>query len=75
MVDLELFSKRLRELRKEKGITTTKLAKELKMNRSVVCKYELGLTFPYKKVDEFAIYFNVSIDYLFGLTDIKKRYK
>lgn len=64
------FSDRLKELRKEKGLTQKDLAKILYVNQSAVSKYELGTNLPENRfLVQLADYFNVSTDYLLGKSD------
>ena len=67
---------RLKELRKKKKISQLKLALDLNMNQNTISRYEtMELEADYKTLIKIADYFDVSIDYLLGRTDIKKRYK
>lgn len=61
---------RLKELRKEKGISQLKLAMELNTNQNTISRYETGEREPgINELISLADYFNVSIDYLLGRTD------
>ncbi|MBQ9942549.1 MAG: helix-turn-helix transcriptional regulator [Christensenellaceae bacterium] len=61
---------RLRELRKEKGISQLKLALDLNINQNTISRYESGLReADYQTLIKIADYFNVSIDYLLRRTD------
>lgn len=63
---------RLKELRKEKGITQLKLAMDLGMNQNSISRYETEEhEADYKTLITFADYFNVSLDYLLGRKDEK----
>lgn len=65
-----IFCKRLKSLRLEKGLSTTALAKEIKVSDASISRWENGLRVP--NIDElFALakFFNVSADYLIGLED------
>lgn len=68
-----MFSERLRKLRKEKGVTQEELAKIIKVERSSIGKYEgKGGVIPSDDVKQrIADYFDVSIDYLLGRSDIR----
>ena len=60
---------RLRELRKQKGISQLKLAMDLNMNQNSISRYENGeRQADYAALIAFADYFNVSIDYLLERT-------
>lgn len=68
------FKDRLRELRKEKGLTQQELADFVGINRSTFPLYELGKREPVlTNVIPLANYFQVTTDYLLGLTDERKQ--
>lgn len=61
---------RLKELRKEKGISQLKLALDLNMNQNTISRYETcEREADYETLIKFADYFNVSLDYLLGRTN------
>ncbi len=61
---------RLRELRKEKGISQLKLAMDLDTTQNTISRYETGAHEPgIKELIQIANYFEVSIDYLLERTD------
>lgn len=67
---MKIFAERLLELRKEKGVSQAKLAKELSVSYAVVCYWETDRSEPTApNLVKLADYFNVSIDYLLGRTD------
>ncbi|MDR1629311.1 MAG: helix-turn-helix domain-containing protein [Oscillospiraceae bacterium] len=69
------FSKRLHELREDSDLKQIKLAQKLHLKPSVVSKYENGKVQP--SIDtliKLSEIFSVSVDYLFGLSDIKNPY-
>ena len=67
---MEIFCERLKELRKEKGISQKELAVLLDTNNSSVCDWERGRTQPdLETVVKIAQYFHVSADYLLGMID------
>lgn len=64
------ISDRLKELLKEKGITSSKLATDLGVSKSVVHYWVNGNTTPnVDYVIKLALYFSVSSDFLLGLSD------
>lgn len=64
------MSNRLKNLRKEKGLTQADLAKVLNTNQSQYGKYENGKTnFSIENAKILAGYFGVSVPYLLGLDD------
>ncbi|MBQ7924559.1 MAG: helix-turn-helix transcriptional regulator [Clostridia bacterium] len=67
---MKIFAERLLELRKEKGISQAKLAKQLEVSFSVVCYWETDRSEPTApNLVKLADYFSVSVDYLLGRTD------
>lgn len=66
----EIFSKRISQLRKEKGLTLQRLADILEIKEPSVCAYESGKTFPSAhNLIALSKHFSVSLDYLTGQTD------
>lgn len=66
---------RLKELRKEKHISQLKLAMDLNMNQNTISRYENHIReADYETLILFAQYFDVSIDYLLGITDHKSSF-
>lgn len=65
-----MFGKKLKELRLEKKITQKNLAEILGCNQSMVTRWEKLECEPTETyIVKVARYFNVSTDYLLGLTD------
>ena len=63
---------RLRELRKERGLSQVRLANEMSINIKTLRRYEVGENNPRVAIlIELADYFNVSIDYLVGRSDVR----
>lgn len=61
---------RLKEIRKERGISQLKLALDLNMNQNTVSRYENGSRqADYATLIKLADYFKISIDYLLERTD------
>lgn len=66
------FPTRLRLLLSERGTTQDQIAKELGVKRQTVGRYTDGSALPnYESLALIAKYFNVSIDYLLGASDIQ----
>lgn len=64
------FAERLKELRQEKGISIQRLAKEVKIGSSSLCRWENGQAeVKGSQLIILAKYFDVTIDYLMGLED------
>ena len=69
---VEIFSKRLKLLRKKERMSQIELAEELDMSRSTVGYYETNKRNPdLKKIKNIADYFEVSVDYLLGRSNEK----
>ncbi len=61
---------RLKQIRKERGISQLKLAMDLGMNQNSISRYETNVReADYATLIAFADYFNVSVDYLLERTD------
>lgn len=64
------MKEKLKELRKEKGVTQAEVAKAIGVTASAYSNYEQGLREPSHEVIKFLCkYFNVSADYLLGIED------
>ena len=64
---MTLFSKRLKELREEAGLTQQELGNSLNLTKSAICGYEKGnRTAPLEMLIAIANYFKVDLDYLVG---------
>ena len=65
-----LFGERLKALRQEKSIGQNLLAKDLQLSNASVSYWETGKQEPTAEaIFKLAKYFNVSADYLLGLSD------
>lgn len=70
---MKIFPERLKNLRKEKELTQTQLAKMIGISRGALSLYETGKREPdYCTLQKFADFFNVSTDYLLGRNMHKK---
>ncbi len=66
---------RLRELREDRDLTQTQCSKIAFISKNSYIRYENGDRVPpLDTIKTFAEYYNVSIDYIAKLTDIKKIY-
>lgn len=69
------FSDRLKILRSEKGILQRELADYLNVSRVTITQYENGSRSPDDETKiKIAQYFDVSLDYLMGFSDIRNPY-
>ena len=68
---MEVFAKRLKELRKEKDLTLVKLEEATGVSKSTLNDLENGKRMPNAQVvATLAKFFEVTTDYILGLTDI-----
>ena len=64
------FADRLKELRKDKGLSQMQLALELHISQSAIAKWELEKTEPTASaIIAIAAYFHETTDYVLGVTD------
>ena len=67
---INMFGKRLKELRIEKGMTQQQLAEVLGVDRTAVMKWELGeRETNFGMLIKIAKYFQVTTDYLLGVSE------
>ena len=67
--------KRIRDLREDRDLNQTEVAKVLEMSQTGYSKYETGENdIPTAVLIKLARFYNTSIDYLLGETDNKERY-
>ena len=70
-----MFFKRIGDLRTDRDKTQKEIAEMLVCNRQVYARYERGIReIPVSMVVALAKYYDVSVDYLLGLTDNPSRY-
>ena len=67
-------SNRLRDLRQDRDLTQAQIAKIFFMQTTQYRRYENGESdLPLELAKKFAEYYNVSIDYIAGITDTPKK--
>ncbi len=67
-----IFGKRLKQLRIETNRTQEEVSKEIKVTRATLSRYETGeFEPPITTVADLANYFNVSLDWLAGNSEIR----
>ena len=65
---MEIFAERLKDLRKEKGLSIQALSKEVKIGVASICRWEnCQADVKGSQLVVLAKYFDVTIDYLMGL--------
>ena len=66
------FGEKIKNLRKQKGLTQTELAKKMGTTQSTIYKYEKGLrTIPLNVIEKFANVFETSVDLLLNTKENK----
>lgn len=66
---------RIRDMREDHDLTQTQIGKILNMSQTGYSQYEIGKNdIPTKILIELSKYYNTSVDYLLGLTDVSKPY-
>lgn len=72
---MSTLAKRIKELRQEKDLTQEQFGKLFGVVKSTVSLYESGKSTPDDELKKkIAKYFNVSLDYLMGFSDIRNPY-
>jgi len=70
----KIMASRLKDLRKEAGLSQYELADKLKLSRSLLANYEQGRREPdYSTLVLLSEFFHVSADYIIGVTNIRGR--
>lgn len=70
------YAKRLRDLREDRDLTQSDIAKVLNTTYQYYGTYESGKReLPFSRAIQLAQFYNVSLDYLAGLTDTPKNPK
>ena len=71
-----MMYKRIRDLREDKDMNQTQVAKMLGMSQTGYSKYETGENdIPTQILIKLAVFYNTSIDYILDQTDVRERYK
>lgn len=71
----EIRNERLKGLREDKDLLQRDIAKILNVTQVAYSCYEIGRRqIPLDALAKLAIYYNVSVDYILGLTDERKPY-
>ena len=66
---------RLKDLREDKDMNQKEIAFILNTTQQQYLKYEIGIRLmPIDKLDKLASFYNTSIDYIVGRTNMKKPY-
>ena len=69
------YAERIRALREDAELTQTAVAELLNVGQRTYCDYELGKTrIPVDNLIILAKYYNVSMDYICGESDIRREF-
>lgn len=69
-----MIFERIRALREDSELTQRDIAKELNVSKSTYNRWETGEVFiPLNHLNELCIYYNVSMDYIIGLSSYKNK--
>ena len=70
-----MYQLRIRDLREDNDLNQTQVAEILQVHQTTYSDYELGrLNVPVSALHTLADFYNVSVDYLLGRTDVKTPY-
>ncbi|MDE6539173.1 MAG: helix-turn-helix domain-containing protein [Ruminococcus sp.] len=68
-----MYFQRLRDLREDMDMNQTQIAEILRIKQTVYSRYERGFqTIPIEHLLTLADFYEVSTDYIFGRTNVKK---
>ncbi|NLY44740.1 MAG: helix-turn-helix transcriptional regulator [Tissierella sp.] len=71
-----LLGDKIRQLREERNLNQLELAKSLNISNTTLSQYESGNRTPSDEIKKaIAEYFNVSLDYLMGASNVRNPYK
>lgn len=71
-----MYYKRIRDLRIDNDLSQKEICKIMNVNQQQYSKYEIGdRDFPISWLIKLSNYYNVSIDYMLGLSNKKERLK
>lgn len=66
-----ITGERIKELREEKGMTQDELARELHISREALANFETRRGIAEDRLQDIADYFNTTVDYLLGNTNVR----
>lgn len=66
---------RLRDMREDRDLTQKEIAAYLKIRQNTYSQYETGQRqIPLETLVQLALFYNTSVDYLLGITNVEKAY-
>ena len=75
MTDYAYYTRRIRDIREDNDLTQQQIAEILGTSQTMYARYERGANeLPIRHLIRLAEYYQLSTDYLLGLTDEKKPY-
>lgn len=69
---MDILKKRMRDLREDSDMKQSTLAEALNISQSAISGYECGREPPLEVIFQYAEFFNVSVEYMLGLTNEKR---
>lgn len=70
---MKILGERIKLLRDDKRLSQEEMGALFKIDRSAISKYENNLlSIPHELLKAIAMYFDVSLDYLYGFTELRK---
>lgn len=70
-----MYIRRIRDLREDSDLTQEELCKRINCKQQAYSYYEVGKrNLPYEVLIQLALFYNTSIDYILGLTNVKEPY-
>lgn len=69
--DAKQIAERIKLIAEEKGVDIRVLAHTIGIRSNIINKAEIGIMPDIDDINKLAMYFNISLDYLFGRTNIK----
>lgn len=73
---MQILANRLKELREENGLSQKQAAQALFISNTSLSNYELNISTPSPEtLVEICKFYNVSMDYLFGISDVKQKFQ
>lgn len=70
---MDILSKRMRDLREDNDMKQSDLSRILNMSQSALSQYECGREPPLDVIFKYMKHFDVSIEYLLGISNERKR--
>lgn len=68
-----MYSQRIKYLRERKGLKQLDIARLLQTTQQQYSRYENGTEMPYELLKRLAIFYNVTTDYILGLSEEQQK--